>query len=84
MYIEFRLPTGAGGQAAAHANYMLKQKLEQWSALYGIHLRRKTVKYTVRVTFDDDRFYTYFATTWKSANSWQDFRIISDLNNRQD
>lgn len=84
MYIEFRLPTGAGGQAAAHANYLLKQKLERWSQHHDIPLRRKTVKYTVRVTFDDDRWYIFFANSWQPSNSWQNFRIISDLNNRQD
>jgi hypothetical protein len=84
MYLEFRLPTGAGGQAAAHANYLLCEKLVRWSERHGVPMRRKTIKYTLRVTFDDERFYSFFATTWQASNDWQRFRVISDLNNRQD
>ena len=83
MYIEFRLPTGAGGAAAASAHTILVELLQLWSDRYNIPYRKKTIKLTVRVTFDDDRYYTFFATTWTHSH-WQDFRIISDLNNRQD
>jgi hypothetical protein len=89
MYIEFRLPRGSGGQAAAHVNRLIHTDLQSWQDQHGIVLRSKNIKYTIRVTFDQDLHYTLFAATWnpKKSRFFQDyfnFRIISDLNNRQD
>jgi hypothetical protein len=64
MYIEFALPTGAGGMAASFCNQMLKKELEQWSKKYQIPYQTKLHKYTVRITFYDDKHYTIFALTW--------------------
>ena len=85
MYIEFKLPQGAGGQAAAWANRILNNALHDWSDRYQIPYNTKVVKYTKRITFDDDRHYEFFALTWspKTEHSfWINYRIIRDLNNK--
>ncbi len=64
MYIEFSLPTGSAGQAAAYVNQILTRELNRWSKQYGIAYVGKNVKYTKRVTFDDDTSYSFFALTW--------------------
>lgn len=64
MYIEFRLPTGAGGMAAQHINNILNQELHAWADENNIAYNKKIVKWTVRVTFDNDQHYTLFALTW--------------------
>ena len=35
MYIEFRLPNGAGGMAAGHACSVLRKKIAQWAEKNG-------------------------------------------------
>lgn len=64
MYIEFPLPPGAGGIAAAHANSALSRMLQAWSEKYNIPYRKKVEKYRVKVTFDDNKAYAVFALTW--------------------
>lgn len=87
MYIEFELPKGTTGITAGSANTNIEQVLSRWSSRYQIAYISKTIKYTKRVTFDQDEFYSLFALTWGSfdeskhsyLNRW---RIVSDLNNK--
>ncbi len=65
MYIEFRLPSGAGGAAAGTALAQIRKDLETWTAKYAVHnYRTKIHKYTYRLSLADDRAYTHFAMTW--------------------
>ena len=64
MYIEFTIPSDRGGVPAHYTDLSLKQNLKSWSERYNIAYRTKDIKYTVRVTFDDDRHYEFFALTW--------------------
>ena len=64
MYIEFSLPKDAAGQAALYVNQILARELNRWSKQHGIAYKTKTIKYTKRVTFDDNRTYSFFALTW--------------------
>jgi hypothetical protein len=83
MFLEFRLPR----QLTHWAYEELSRAVYQWSVKQGeIPYRTKVIKYNFRITFEDDRFYTLFALTWQSKGSetfWTDYRIITDLNNRQ-
>lgn len=85
MYIEFSLPNGAAGQAAAHANYIITQALHDWSDRYNIPYNVKNIKYFKRITFDDDAHYSLFAMTWNPDRKFyalSRWRIVSDLNNK--
>jgi hypothetical protein len=85
MYIEFSLPQGAAGQAAAHANRIITLALHDWSDKYNIPYNTKLHKYMRRVTFDDDAHYSLFAMTWnpdKKFYALGRWRIVSDLNNK--
>lgn len=85
MYIEFSLPTGAAGMAAGHANHIIGKELAAWSEKYQIPYVTKNVKYTKRVTFEDDYHYSLFAMTWNTDQKYHAlgrWRIISDLNNK--
>lgn len=84
MYIEFRLPTGAGGMAAQYTNSVLNRNLHAWSDQYNIPYNKKIHKWTVRITFDNDQHYTLFAMTWnpKSENMLSyltDYRLIEPM-----
>jgi hypothetical protein len=85
MYIEFALPTGAGGTAAQYVNSLLNQELHAWSDLYDIPYNTKIVKYTKRVTFDNEELYSFFAMTWnppnkKFRNNLLNYRLIEPMN----
>lgn len=68
MYIEFQLPTGAGGMAAQYTNSILNRNLHAWSDRYGIAYNKKIHKHTVRITFDNDQHYSVFAMTWNPVS----------------
>ena len=86
MYIEFRLPRGAGGpDQASYALSIVQKKLVLWAAKYNIKYRTKVFKYTLRVTFDSDESYTLFAMTWvphPEHPEWTTYRLVTDLNNK--
>ena len=65
MYIEFQLPTGAGGMAAQYTNGAIGRNLREWSERYGVAYIKKIHKHTVRVTFEDEKNYSLFAMTWQ-------------------
>lgn len=64
MYIEFALPTGAGGQAAQYVSHLIRLELQAWAKKYDVKYQSKSWKYTIRVTFDDNSIYSLFAMTW--------------------
>jgi hypothetical protein len=85
MYIEFALPGGSGGMAAAMASQKLDQAIKAWASRYEIEYRTKNVKYKKRVTFDDERCYEFFLLTWQPVdqqNFWTTYRLVTDLNNK--
>ena len=86
MYIEFRLPRGAGGpDQASYALSIVQKKLVLWAAKYEVEYRTKVFKYTLRVTFDSDESYTLFAMTWvphPDHPEWTSYRLVTDLNNK--
>jgi hypothetical protein len=83
MYIEFSLPTEPS--ATALANSIIIQYLHEWSDQYNIPYNTKLIKYTRRITFDDDAHYAFFAMTWNPERRYYAlgrWRIVSDLNNK--
>ena len=43
MYIEFTLPTGAGGMSAQYTDSILNRNLRDWSAKYQVKIGRAHV-----------------------------------------
>jgi hypothetical protein len=64
MHLEFRLPTGAGGQAALYSCSVLVHELEQWSTAYGFNYTTAITYYKMTVEFEDPSAYTHFALSW--------------------
>jgi hypothetical protein len=64
MHIEFRLPSGAGGQAAHYSCTVLNQTLAQWCDLYGFKYTTRITYYKLEVKFDEERAYTWFSLCW--------------------
>lgn len=78
MYIEFRLPNGAGGMAAGHASAALKKKIRDWAEKHGNPVYQAGVEqpYRYRLTFDDELNYTLFALTFEQGKLYSKFEII--------
>ena len=84
MYIEFRLGS-KDGHGAAQANMLINNALHAWSDRYEIPYNTKIIKYTKRITFDQDEHYSLFAMTWNPDRKFyalSKWRIVSDLNNK--
>lgn len=65
MYIEFRLPMGAGGAAAGTALTQINIDIDEWVRQNNIkYWKCKLHKYTYRLCLVSDRDYTHFALTW--------------------
>ncbi len=67
MHIEFKLPTGAGGQAAHYFNTVLDRELTLWSQQYQCPYTKTLYYYKARVELERPEGYTIFALTW----SWE-------------
>jgi hypothetical protein len=80
MYIEFSIPSGGGGMPAQYTNHWLKHNLKSWAERYSITYRTKDIRYTVRLTFDDDKLYDFFALTWNPRNpELKNYRMIEPM-----
>ena len=79
MYLEFSFPNTPGGTAAYAYEYLISD-LATWSDQHNIAYRKKYIKYCVRVTFDDDTFYSFFAITWNPKYSqYFDYCVIDPM-----
>jgi hypothetical protein len=84
MYIEFSLPKDADGQIIL-VNQILTRELDRWSKQHGIAYNTKNIKYTKRVTFNDDAYYSFFAMSWAPRSSnfesyLLNYRLIEPMN----
>lgn len=70
MYIEFKLPHDTSSAASIH--HVLSRNLLRWGERYSVSYNKKTIKHTVKVTFDDDALYDFFALTWRPVE--EEFR----------
>jgi hypothetical protein len=66
MYIEFRLPNGAGGMAAGHAAHMIRKEIAVWAEKYNVPYKTKIHKHTLRLCLESDADYTFFQMSWNS------------------
>ena len=66
MYIEFKLPTGSAGQAAAHYNSKIRLYIAEWAAKHNIHDYKFAIvdRYRLRCILAKEQDYTMFALTW--------------------
>jgi len=75
--IEFGLPNGASGQAAAHSSGYLRKRLAQWAEQRNVKLDYTTANHDYRfwltVTFSKEADLTLFALSWEDQTfmPWQ-------------
>jgi hypothetical protein len=80
MFIEFHLLDQPGMSL-----HLIEKELDKWSERYSIPYTSKTVKYTHRVCFEDDKLYGFFVMSWnpRGIDYLNQYVVVSDRNNRQ-
>ena len=67
--IEFGLPNGSAGQAAAHSSAKLRKQLTEWADQRNVKLDYSTAnhdyRFWLRVTFSKESDLTLFALSWE-------------------
>lgn len=78
MYLEFKLPTGAGGMAAHHYNNKLRNRIQAWANQHNVKIRSWSKGYRSCYEFDRASDYTLFALSWQATNIWDEYSIVND------
>lgn len=81
MYIVFKLPSGAGGQAALHVSKKISDKVYTWANTHNVSITAKHSGYRICFTLAKPKDYTLFALSWVSNNTWEEYVILDDLPN---
>jgi len=81
MYIEFTLPSGAGGMAAGYTKYYIEKAFKEWHEKYQIPYKVKTQNYRLKITFDNPEHYSFWALTWESKSvATSRWRLVEPMN----
>ena len=65
MYIEFALPQD---ESYGFVLNLIRIDIVDWATRYNIPYTQKTVKYTHRLAFNDERHYSLFSMTWQGVD----------------
>jgi hypothetical protein len=84
MYIEFQLlPTGhtlATDMSTHHLLLLIKQEIDRWIKQHGVvGYSQKTIKYTHRLGFNNEKYFSLFSMTWTSEIP---YRIVNIENEK--
>ena len=88
MYIEFRWSSEFSPNVIGFMRQTVLDSIDPWADRFGVQYRTKTVKNTLRITFDEDSHYTLFVTSWRPPGVgklhewWFDYRIVEPMNTR--
>lgn len=79
MYIEFKLPTGAGGMTALHASKYILKRMREWAELHNIKITSEHTGYRMAFMLENPRDYTLFVLSWQTDSSrWVNYTIVND------
>ena len=78
MYIQFKLPSGAGGMAAYHASHHIRKRMQEWADNHNIKIKSIHSGYNMNFILENDRDYTLFALSWKPYKGWDRYTLITD------
>lgn len=78
MYIQFKLPSGAGGMAAGYRNMHLKKRVQALADLHNITVINWTNGYRCCFEFARASDYTLFMLAWEVKSIWDQYELIND------
>jgi hypothetical protein len=79
MYIEFQLSPDNNDMHARHRLWAIKQEIDTWVRQHQVvGYSQKTIKYTHRLGFNDERYFSLFSMTWTLDIPFQIVRIENE------
>jgi hypothetical protein len=75
MYVEFKLPQNS---SYGYVLELIKVEIVDWATKYNIPYTQKTIKYTHRLGFNNDKHFSLFSMTWKSEIPFQIINIANE------
>ena len=79
MYIEFKLPQGAGGLAAGYYSMNIKRQIDAWAAQHNVQVDSYNgASYRLCFKFGRPVDYTLFALYWQPTSEFNTYRLVND------
>jgi hypothetical protein len=75
VYIEFQLPHD---ESYGLVLGLLKVDIVDWATRYSIPYSQKTIKYTHRLGFNNEEYFSLFGMTWTSKMPFKIVRIENE------
>ena len=75
MYIEFELPRD---ESYGLVLGLLKVDIVDWATRYNVPYSQKTIKYTHRLGFNNEEYFSLFSMTWTSKMPFKIVRIENE------
>lgn len=76
MYLEFKLPSGAGGMAAGYTSQAITKRLAEWANKFEYTYQTKFGRYRLWVIFEQLEAYTVFGISWQPWSLYSRAEII--------
>lgn len=78
MYIEFRLPSGAGGMAAGYTRFGILKKIKELAEQYEFKWDSYTKAHSLMIEFDKPETLTLFGIIWnKEKHPFREY-VVKD------
>ena len=77
MYIEFPIPMDMSNPGLGLLR--IRKDVQDWSQQHSIMYREKLVKSILKVTFDDQKTYSFFALTWDPQYTNVQYRLVDPM-----
>ena len=79
MYIEFRLPGGAGGMAAGYTKQAIIKQLKETCAQLNLTIVQQVQQsYRFRIELANEREYTILSLAWQPKTQWFRFKLFDE------
>ena len=75
MYIEFKLPQD---ESYGYVLNLIKIEIVDWATKYSVPYTQKTIKYTHRLGFNKNEYFSLFPMTWNSKIPFQIVNIENE------
>lgn len=75
MYIEFQLPHD---ESYGYVLELIKVEIVDWATKYNVSYTQKTIKYTHRLGFNNDKHFSLFSMTWTTQIPFQIINIANE------
>lgn len=79
-YIEFKLPSGAGGMAAGYRSQALRKRMNSWAEQNNTSIETHIRQYRFYVEFYSEQDLTLFCLQWPLTSSeWDRFTVVKSV-----